>query len=116
MNEKQIKLYTTVIAVCSLLVILVLMIDLDTKRRLLAAAESLKETINDGRIQAANHKGSGPDVDYDGTISPDLVDNGNARVATAASNGGPKRSTSARKSANRPGGGDSNSGLPAVNE
>jgi hypothetical protein len=102
MNEKQIKLASYVIGACTLLVILVLIIDLDTKNRLLKAAESLKEAINDGRIPATNNQGSGPDPDNNGSIPPDLVDNGNAGMATPSSNGHATRTSPAGESSARP--------------
>lgn len=115
MNEKQLKLMSYVIGACTFLVILVLIIDLDTKNRLLHAAESLKEVINDGRIQAANNQGSRAHPGNHEPIPPDLVDNGNAPVATPSSNGHAKRTTNPRKSTARPDSGNSGAGTPPVN-
>lgn len=116
MNEKQLKLFATAFTAIALLLIIVMVIDLDTKNRLLKAADSLKETINDGRIQAANNQRNSPDTDHDGAISPDLVANGNAPVAASAPNGRAPRPSRAGKGKVGPDSGNSGAGFPSVDE
>ena len=69
--------------------VLVLVIDLDTKRRLLEESLSLKELINDGRIQAATGKGSHSNGSDNSNSSRNMVADGTAGMAQeSASNQG----------------------------
>lgn len=61
--------------------VLILVIDLDTKRRLLAEALTLKELINDGRIQVATGKRSHPDSGDDSNSPRHMVADGTAGMA-----------------------------------
>ena len=64
--------------------ILVMLIDLDTKNRIVKESVKLREDIKDvgQRISGANHKGNRPDGGHNGPFSGGVVDNGIAGMAT----------------------------------
>lgn len=61
--------------------VLILIIDLDTKKRLLEESLSLKELLNDGRIQAATSKGSHPNGSDNSNSPRNMVADGATGMA-----------------------------------
>jgi hypothetical protein len=84
------------------LAIIVLIIDWDTKKRLLAAAEELKGLINDGRIQTASDKGNRPDPNHNGNLPSDLVADGIGAMEKEGNSSSNGRTPRARKSSGQP--------------
>lgn len=71
------------VIMCAVLLVqvLIMLIDFDTKQRIVRESVKLREAIKDGRIQAANHQGNHSDDAHNFRVPGDMVANGHAGLA-----------------------------------